>query len=68
MQDNFLKYFLVWYMSLEHTLKSLLRFGLGHFSQYKTFYGLLDMHIFVNFSKVKMVSDILFSFSEITVT
>ena len=37
--------------------------GLGRLSQYKIFYGLLDMHIFANFSEVKFVNDILFSFS-----
>ena len=37
--------------------------GPGRFLQYKIFYGLLDMHIFGNFSEVKIVSDILFSFS-----
>ena len=36
--------------------------GPGRFPQYKVFYGLEDMHILVNFSEVKIVSDILFSF------
>ena len=43
--------------------KKLAEIGPGRFPQYKILYGFLDMHIFVNFSEVKIVSDILFSFS-----
>ena len=36
--------------------------GRGRFPEYKIFCGLLDLHIFVNFSEVKIVSDIIFLF------
>ena len=62
LQEIFFVFFGIVYVSGTYSEK-FTQIGPGRFLQYKIFYGLLDMHIFGNISEVKIVSDILFSFS-----